>query len=197
MKLYIFKILSFISIMIFCTERGLSQDEVLIVKVDDKKINVDGKYCYLLTEIVQGKDTIRNMPFCGDFENFNYKEGSVWNLSVNKNDFKEDTINVISAREGDFMKVAKKKILVDDQLCYSVRKGYSRKDKSPWVPYCGVIDNFSFDEGYEYTMHVKKFDPSADTIYVVKVIGRESDKIPCRYPGTVKKRIPAKKSEQK
>ena len=47
-------------------------------------------------------------------------------------------------------------------------------------------------------MHVKKFDPSADTIYVVKVIGRESDKIPpCRYPETVKKRIPAKKSEQK
>ncbi len=170
MKLYIFKILSFISIMIFCTERGLSQDEVLIVKVDDKKINVDGKYCYLLTEIVQGKDTIRNMPFCGEFENFNYKEGSVWNLSVNKNDFKEDTINVISAREGDFMKVASRKIPVDDKLCYSVRKGYSWKDTTKWVPYCGVIKNLYHEDGFEYSLMIDKFDILADTICVVRTI---------------------------
>ncbi|MBQ0155839.1 MAG: hypothetical protein KBT22_04600, partial [Bacteroidales bacterium] len=82
----------------------------------------------------------------------------------------------------DFMKVAYKKIMVDDKLCYSIKKGYSRKDTTQWVPFCGELiykdglKEFDYEEGYDYTMYVVKFDPSVDTIYVKKIIASDNSK---------------------
>lgn len=70
----------------------------------------------------------------------------------------------------DFMKVASRKIPVDDKLCYSVRKGYSWKDTTKWVPYCGVIKNLYHEDGFEYSLMIDKFDILADTICVVRTI---------------------------
>lgn len=70
----------------------------------------------------------------------------------------------------DFMKVASMKKQVDDKLCYSVRKGYSWKDTTKWVPYCGVIKNLYHEEGFEYSLMIDKFDIQADTICVVRTI---------------------------
>lgn len=75
----------------------------------------------------------------------------------------------------EFMKVSGEKVLTEDnQRCYQIRKGYSRKDNSPWEPFCGGFSNFYYESGYEYTMHVDKYDPKADTIHVIKTIGRDN-----------------------
>lgn len=81
----------------------------------------------------------------------------------------------LSAAPAEFMKVSGELVLTDDmQRCYQIRRGYSRKDKSPWEPYCGKFQNFYYEAGYEYTMHVQEYNPKADTIYVIKTIGRDN-----------------------
>lgn len=80
-----------------------------------------------------------------------------------------------SAMPADFMKVSDELVLTDDmQRCFQIRKGYSRKDKTQWEPFCGKFTNFYYVTGYEYTMHVEKYDPNADTIRVIKTIGRDN-----------------------
>lgn len=74
----------------------------------------------------------------------------------------------------EFMKVSGERILVNNKRCYQIRKGYSRKDKTPWEPFCGEFRNFYYENGYEYTMHVEKYDASLDTIKVIKTIGRDN-----------------------
>lgn len=83
---------------------------------------------------------------------------------------------MVSAMPQEFMKVSGEKVLSEDktQRCYKVRKGYSRKDKTPWETYCGEFSNFYYEGGYEYTMHVEKYDITADTIRVIKTIGRDN-----------------------
>lgn len=55
------------------------------------------------------------------------------------------------------MKVSAEKVLTEDnRRCYQIRRGYSRKDKTPWEPFCGGFSNFYYENGYEYTMHVEK-----------------------------------------
>lgn len=77
--------------------------------------------------------------------------------------------------EGEFMKVSAEKVLTEDnQRCFQIRKGYSRKDKTQWEPFCGGFRNFYYESGYEYTMHVEKYDPTLDTIVVIKTIGRDN-----------------------
>ena len=81
----------------------------------------------------------------------------------------------LSAIPSEFMKVSGELVLTDDmRRCHQIRRGYSRKDKSPWEPFCGKFKNFYYESGYEYTMHVEKYDPQADTIYVIKTIGRDN-----------------------
>jgi len=77
---------------------------------------------------------------------------------------------VVFSQSHDFMKVASRKIQVDDKLCYSVRKGYSWRDTTKWVPYCGVIKNLYHEDGFEYSLMIDKFDIHADTICVVRTI---------------------------
>lgn len=84
-------------------------------------------------------------------------------------------LNVCSILGQEFMKVSGEKVLTEDnRRCYQIRKGYSRKDKTPWEPFCGEFKNFYYESGYEYTMHVEKYDASLDTIKVIKTIGRDN-----------------------
>ena len=83
------------------------------------------------------------------------------------------SISGINSQE--FMKVSAEKVLTEDnQRCYQIRRGYSRKDKTQWEPFCGGFRNFYYESGYEYTMHVEKYDPTLDTIVVIKTIGRDN-----------------------
>lgn len=80
-----------------------------------------------------------------------------------------------SAFPQEFMKVSGEKIITEDhRRCFQVKKGYKRKDKTEWQPFCGVIKNFYYDPGYEYTMYVEKFDTTLDTITVIKTIARDN-----------------------
>ncbi len=73
-----------------------------------------------------------------------------------------------------FLKIYPYKISVNDSLCYQVKKGYGRRDTTPWVPFCGVLDNFYFWEGYEREVIVKEYNPHADTMFVIKTLARDS-----------------------
>ncbi len=77
--------------------------------------------------------------------------------------------------QGGYMKVADKLVITEDyQRCYKIRPGYSRKDNAAWVTYCGKINNFYYEEGYEYTVYVQKYDPSAPEMTVVKTLARDN-----------------------
>ena len=75
--------------------------------------------------------------------------------------------------EGEFMQVAAERVTVDDKRCYLIKKGLSRKDTTKWEPFCGEFSNFYYEEGYPYQTYVEKYDPQADTIHVIKTIGRD------------------------
>ena len=72
------------------------------------------------------------------------------------------------------MQVAAERVTVDDKRCYLIKKGYSRKDTTKWEPFCGEFSNPYYEEGYPYKLYVEKYDPHADTIHVIKTIGRDS-----------------------
>lgn len=79
--------------------------------------------------------------------------------------------------EGEYMQVADHRVMVDDKRCYLIKKRYSRKDTIKWDPFCGEFSNFYYEEGYPYklyVLYVEKYDPHADTIHVIKTIGRDS-----------------------
>ena len=74
--------------------------------------------------------------------------------------------------EGEFMQVADHRVTVDDKRCYLIKK-LGRKDTTKWEPFCGEFSNFYYEEGYPYKIYVEKYDPQADTIHVIKTIGRD------------------------
>lgn len=75
----------------------------------------------------------------------------------------------------EYMKVSAIPVITEkNQQCLQIRPGYSRKDTARWVPYCGILENFRYEQGYEYTLYVKKYDPRAETIQVIKIIGRDN-----------------------
>ena len=74
--------------------------------------------------------------------------------------------------EGEFMQVADHRVTVDDKRCYLIKK-LGRKDTTKWEPFCGEFSNFYYEEGYPYQTYVEKYDPQADTIHVIKTIGRD------------------------
>ena len=74
-----------------------------------------------------------------------------------------------------FMKVAAEPVITENnQRCFLIKQGYSRKDSTEWVLFCGKIINFFYEQGYEYTLHVDKFDPQAPVIRVINTIGRDN-----------------------
>ncbi|MBR5971886.1 MAG: hypothetical protein IK017_04455 [Paludibacteraceae bacterium] len=74
----------------------------------------------------------------------------------------------------EYMKVSPERPVVDGQRVYMVRKGYSRRDKIDWVPFKGEFTNFYYEQGYEYTIYVKEYNTSLDSIEVVKTIARDN-----------------------
>lgn len=183
------------------TNHRLPSGEPQYMKVYPYKIRVNDSLCYEVGPGYRKEDegSLLKEPFCGVFKNFNYEEGRMYTLAVEKYDPQADTLFVLSATSypgvskealarkaeqlkkksaprGEFMQVHQCRILVNDSLCYQVRKGYSRKNTAPWEPFCGKFHNFYFEEGYPggYTIYVKEYTPKADTIYVIKTVGRES-----------------------
>ena len=75
--------------------------------------------------------------------------------------------------EGEYMQVADHRVTVDDKRCYLIKK-LGRKDTTKGEPFCGEFSNFYYEEGYPYKIYVEKYDPQADTIHVIKTIGRDS-----------------------
>jgi len=179
--------------------RHISSAEPQFMKVYPYKIRVNDSLCY---EVGPGyrkeeEGTFRKEPFCGVFKNLNFEEGKGYTLAVEKYDPQEDTLLVIralpypwvskealarkaeqlkkkSAPQAEFMRVHRCRIVVNDSLCYQVRRGYSRKDTAAWEPFCGEFHNFYFEEGYPHTLYVKEYNPHADTIFVIKEISRSS-----------------------
>ncbi len=78
------------------------------------------------------------------------------------------------AYSAEYMKVSPERIVDGAQRCYKIKKGYARRDKSEWVTFCGEFDNFYYEQGYEYTIYVEKYDPSAEVIHVIKTIARDN-----------------------
>ena len=86
------------------------------------------------------------------------------------------TSGFAQSSEGEYMQVADHRVMVDDKRCYLIKK-YIRKDTTKWEPFCGEFSNFYYEEGYPYklyVLYVEKYDPHADTIHVIKTIGRDS-----------------------
>ena len=88
--------------------------------------------------------------------------------------FLTNSMFVFHAIPEQFMKIAAKYIIVDNKLCYQIRPGYSRMDVSSWVPYCGELTNFSYEQGFEYTVRVAKYAPEAPSINVISVVGLDN-----------------------
>ena len=109
--------------------------------------------------------SIANLGFAQE-EQRQYMEVYVGNLLRERKDFIEE--------QRQYMKVYPYKISVNDSLCYQVRKGSSRRDTTSWEPFCGVLDNFYFMEGYERTVIVKECNPHADTMFVIKTLARDA-----------------------
>lgn len=74
----------------------------------------------------------------------------------------------------EYMKVSPERIVDGANRCYKIKPGYSRKDKSEWVNFCGEFTNFYYVQGFEYTIYVEKYDPSLDSIRVIKTIARDN-----------------------
>jgi|GEM_PF-582288 len=75
----------------------------------------------------------------------------------------------------NFMKVAPEPIITpDNKRCFLVKPGYSRKDTTEWEPYCGKLVNFFYEQGYEYTVQIDKYDIEAPYIRVINTIGRDN-----------------------
>lgn len=176
------------------TNRHLSCAEPQYMKVYPYKIRVNDSLCYEVGPGYRKEDegTLLKEPFCGVFKNFNYEEGRMYTLAVEKYDPQADTLFVLSATSypwiskealerkavqlkkksaprGEIMKVHQCQILVNDSLCYQIRQ----RNTAPWEPFCGVLYPFYFTEGHEHLLAVKEYNPHADTIYVIKGIGRD------------------------
>lgn len=178
------------------TNYRLPSGEPQYMKVYPYKIRVNDSLCYEVGPGYREEDegTLLKEPFCGVFKNFNYEEGGMYTLAVEKYDPQADTLFVLSAASypgvsvskealerkaeqlkkkraprGEIMKVHQCRILVNDSLCYQIRQ----RNTAPWEPFCGVLYPFYFTEGHEHLLAVKEYNPHADTIYVIKGIGRD------------------------
>jgi hypothetical protein len=79
------------------------------------------------------------------------------------------------AEAQNFMKVAAEPVITpNNKRCFMVRQGYSRQDTTKWEPYCGKLINFFYEQGYEYTVQIDKYDIEAPYIRVINTIGRDN-----------------------
>ncbi len=79
----------------------------------------------------------------------------------------------------EFMRVAPTYVINTEtgKRCLQIREGYdSVKESDEWTMYCGKLNNFKFVLGTEYTLKVVKFDPNAEEMDVIKIVGQNSGK---------------------
>ncbi len=170
------------------------------MRVYPYKVKVNDSLCYEVEQVYggDGKGIVRKEPFCGAFKNLEFEEGKEYSLAVEKYDPQADTIFVRRSisfpwvskealeekakqlrrkkeySQGVFMRVHKERITVNDSLCYQIRKRWGGRDTTAWEPFCGKFSNFLYEEGEEYALLVKEYNPHADTIFVIKKITRFS-----------------------
>jgi len=95
---------------------------------------------------------------------------------------------VFQAVPEQFMRIARDFVIVDNQRCFQIRKGYSRGDLTPWEPFCGKLANFSYEQGFEYTVRVVKYSPEAPVIEVINTVG-------CNNSGSYRKHVTLKRKK--
>lgn len=87
-------------------------------------------------------------------------------------------LSAVSCCEWKYVYVSGERVTTEDhRRCFQVKDAWKRK--SEWQPYCGVVENFDFNEDYRqiYLLRVEKFDPSHDTMKVIKPVASSmSDK---------------------
>ncbi len=163
--------------ILFTVSLGFAQEKQgEFMRLHSERIKVNDSLCYQVRKEYSGIDTTAWEPFCGVLDNFYFRSWYEYTLQVEEYNPHADTICVIKTiaqyPKGQFMKIHSERITVNDSLCYQVRKGFSRRDKTPWEPFCGKFSNLWYEEGYGYTLYVKEYNPHADTIHVIKTIAR-------------------------
>ncbi|MBO7506566.1 MAG: hypothetical protein J6T67_04210 [Paludibacteraceae bacterium] len=161
--------------ILFTVSLGFAQEKQgEFMRLHSELIKVNDSLCYQVRKECSGIDTTAWEPFCGVLDNFYFMSWYEYTLQVEEYNPHADTICVVKTiaqyPKGQFMKIHSERIMVNDSLCYQVRKGFSRRDKTPWEPFCGKFSNLWCEEGYEYTLHVKEYNPHADTIFVFKTV---------------------------
>ena len=164
--------------ILYTASLGFAQEKQgEFMRLHSERIMVNDSLCYQVRKEYSGIDTTAWEPFCGVLDNFYFRSWYEYTLQVEEYNPHADTICVIKTiaqyPKGQFMKIHRERIMVNDSLCYQVRKGFSRRDKTPWEPFCGKFSNLWCEEGYEYTLHVKEYNPRADTIHVIMTIARD------------------------
>ncbi len=84
-----------------------------------------------------------------------------------------------AAPQEEFMRVAPTYVINPEtgKRCLQIREGYdSVKESDQWIMYCGKLNNFKFVLGTEYTLKVVKFDPDAEEMEVIKIVGQNAGK---------------------
>ena len=174
-----------ILLILFSASLGYAQEKQgEFMRLHSERIKVNDSLCYQVRKEYSGIDTTAWEPFCGVLDNFYFRSWYEYTLQVEEYNPHADTICVIKTiaqcPKGQFMKIHRERIMVNDSLCYQVRKGFSRRDKTPWEPFCGKFSNLWCEEGYEYTLQVKEYNPHADTIHVIMSIARDEVRWDCQ-----------------
>jgi hypothetical protein len=77
----------------------------------------------------------------------------------------------------DFMRVAPR-LAIDPETgkrCFKIRHGYeTEKETDQWIMYCGKLKNFNYTFGTTYTLKIVKFDPDAEEMEVIKIVGQNA-----------------------
>lgn len=86
--------------------------------------------------------------------------------------------STLSCFSYDYMMIHPCRVEVNDSLCYLIKKGNGlsakAREKGKWELFCGELANFYYEEGDSPSLVVEKYNPHADTIYVLKTLSNLS-----------------------
>ena len=86
--------------------------------------------------------------------------------------------STLSCFSDDYMMIHPCRVEVNDSLCYLIKKGNGlsakAREKGKWELFCGEFVNLYYEEGDSPSLVVEKYNPHADTIYVLKTLSNLS-----------------------
>lgn len=86
--------------------------------------------------------------------------------------------STLSCFSYDYMMIHPCRVEVNDSLCYLIKKGNGLsakvREKGKWELFCGEFVNLYYEEGDSPSLVVEKYNPHADTIYVLKTLSNLS-----------------------